>query len=75
MIVSEEEEEEQFQLSNICWNCKELIDHDDEKVSDHCHATGKLRCSSLQLQHKSSIDQKRSCNISQFKRLRQSFKF
>ena len=33
------EEEEQFQSSNICWNCEKVIDNDDEKVSDHCHIT------------------------------------
>ena len=27
-----EKEEEQFQLSNVCWICEKLIDHDDEKV-------------------------------------------
>ena len=30
LIMSEEEE--QFQLSNICWICEKLIDDDDEKV-------------------------------------------
>ena len=33
------EEEEQFQSSNICWNCEKVIDNDDEKVTDHCHIT------------------------------------
>ena len=37
------EEEDQYQSSNTCWTCKKLIDHDDEKVRDHCHATGKFR--------------------------------
>ena len=41
MIISDEEEE--FQLSNVCWICKKLIDHDDEKVRDHCHVNGKFR--------------------------------
>ena len=36
------EEEEQFQLSNVCWICEKLIDHEDEKVRDHCHVTGKF---------------------------------
>ena len=36
-------EEEQFQLSNVCWICEKLIDHDDEKVRDHCHVTGNFR--------------------------------
>ena len=38
-----EKEEEQFQLSNVCWICEKLIDHEDEKVRDHCHVTGKFR--------------------------------
>ena len=38
-----EEEEQQFQWSNICWICEKLIDDDDEKVKDHCHVTGKFR--------------------------------
>ena len=35
-------EEEQFQYSNVCWICEKLIDHDDEKVRDHCHITAKF---------------------------------
>ena len=31
------EEEHLFQHSNNCWICKKLINHDDEKVRDHCH--------------------------------------
>ena len=42
-LIMSEQEEEQFQLSNICWICKKLADHDDEKVWDHYHVTGKLR--------------------------------
>ena len=38
-----EEEEEQFQSSNMCWICEKLIDDDDEKVRDHCHVTGRFR--------------------------------
>ena len=38
-----EEEEHLFQQSNCCWICEKLIHHDDEKVRDHCHATGKFR--------------------------------
>ena len=37
------EEEHLFQRSNICWIWKKLIDNDQEKVRDHCHATGKFR--------------------------------
>ena len=38
-----EEEEYLFQQSNSCWICKKLINHDDEKVRDHCHITSKFR--------------------------------
>ena len=38
-----EEEEYLFQQSNRCWICKKLINHDDEKVRDHCHITNKFR--------------------------------
>ena len=38
-----EKEEHLFQQSNSCWNCKKLIDNDEEKVRDHCHLTGKFR--------------------------------
>ena len=38
-----EEEEYLFQESNNCWICKKLIDNSDEKVRNHCHATGKFR--------------------------------
>ena len=58
LIMSEKEE--QFQSSNICWICKNLIDDDDEKVTDHCHVTGKFRghCScniNLQLTKKVAV--------------------
>ena len=42
-LVMIEEEEHLFQQSNSCWICKEIINHDDEKVRDHCHITGKFR--------------------------------
>ena len=42
-LITSEKEEEQFQLSNTCQICKKLIDHDDEKVRDHSHLTGKFR--------------------------------
>ena len=42
-LIMTEEEEEQYRSSNTCWICKRLIDHDDEKVRDHCHVTGKFR--------------------------------
>ena len=34
-LIMSEKEEKQFQLSNLCWICEKLIDHDDEKVRDH----------------------------------------
>ena len=37
------EEEERFQLSNICWICNKLFDVNDNKVRDHCHVNGKYR--------------------------------
>ena len=42
-FIMSEKEEEQFQLSNVCWICEKLIDHEDEKVRSHCHVTGKFR--------------------------------
>ena len=38
-----EEEEHLFQQSNSCWICEKLVDHDNEKVRDHCHVNGKFR--------------------------------
>ena len=37
------EEEDQYQPSNTCWICKNLVDYDNEKIRDHCHVTGKFR--------------------------------
>ena len=37
------EDEERFQLSNICWICDKLFDAGDNRVRDHCHITGKCR--------------------------------
>ena len=42
-LIMSEEEEYLFQQSNSCWICKKLINHDDEKVRDHCHITSKFR--------------------------------
>ena len=42
-LIISEKEEHLFQQSNSCWICKKLIHHDEEKVRDHCHITGKLR--------------------------------
>ena len=41
-LIMTQEEEENFQSSNICWICEKLID--DEKVRDHCHIAGKYKC-------------------------------
>ena len=33
-----------FQKNNSCWICKKFINnHNEEKVRDHCHVTGKFR--------------------------------
>ena len=42
-MILNEKEEEQYQLSNICWIFEKLIDDGDEEVRDHCHVTGKFR--------------------------------
>ena len=39
------EENERFELTNICWICSKLIENSDNKVRDHCHITGKFRSS------------------------------
>ena len=41
-LVMSTEENERFELTNICWICSKLIDV-DEKVRDHCHISGKYR--------------------------------
>ena len=55
LIVSEEEDK-QFQSSNMCWICEKLIDNYDEKVKDHCHITGKFRDAAHWSCNKSSIN-------------------
>ena len=42
-LIMNVEEEYLFQKSNSCWICGKLIDHDEEKVRDHCHISGKFR--------------------------------
>ena len=42
-LIMSAKEEEMFQWSNKCWICDKLFDFVDEKVSDHCHITGKCR--------------------------------
>ena len=73
-LIVPEKEEEQFQSSNTCWVCEKLIDH--EKVRGNCHVTEKLRGAAhwscnINLQ----TTKKSSCNIPQFKKLRQLFNF
>ena len=42
-MVMSAEENEKFEMTNICWIYGRLIDYDDDKVRDHCHITGKYR--------------------------------
>ena len=42
-LIISAEEEERFQLRNICWICDGFFYVADEKVRDHCHVTGKYR--------------------------------
>ena len=37
------EENERFELTNICWVCDKLIENTDNKVRDHSHITCKYR--------------------------------
>ena len=40
-LIMSAEENERFEMTNVCWICSKLID--DNKVRDHCHITGKYR--------------------------------
>ena len=42
-LIMTEKEEYDFQISNVCWICKKLIDDDNVKVRDQCHVTDKFR--------------------------------
>ena len=42
-LVMSAEENERFEMANICWICGRLIENYDNKVRDHCHITGKYR--------------------------------
>ena len=42
-VITSAEENERFELTNICWICSKLIKNSDDKVRDHCHITGKYR--------------------------------
>ena len=41
--MSAEEEEDRFELSNICWICNKLFNAEDNKARNHCHIPGKYR--------------------------------
>ena len=41
-LVMTAEENEKFEITNICWICSKLIDFNN-KVRDHCHITRKYR--------------------------------
>ena len=40
-LIMSAEENETFEMTNICWICDKLIESKDNKVRDHCHITGK----------------------------------
>ena len=41
-LVMSAEENEKFEITNVCWICDGLIENTDNKVRDHCHS-GKYR--------------------------------
>ena len=42
-LIMSAEENELFEMTNICWICGGLIENTYNKVRDHCHITGKYR--------------------------------
>ena len=42
-LIMTAEENEKFEMANICWICGGLIENCDNKVRDHCHISGKYR--------------------------------
>ena len=40
-LVMSIEENEKFEMTNICWICYGLIENTDNKVRDHCRISGK----------------------------------
>ena len=42
-LIMRAEENEKFEMTNICWICNRLIENTDYKVRDNCHITGKYR--------------------------------
>ena len=48
-LATSEKEKQNFQSSNKCWIFDKSFCVGDNKVTDHCHITGKCRVSSLEL--------------------------
>ena len=42
-LIMNAEENERFELTNICWICSKLIENSDHKIRDHCHTSEKYR--------------------------------
>ena len=42
-LIMSAEEEERFEMSNICWICNKLFNVSDNKAINHCHVTTKYR--------------------------------
>ena len=42
-LIASAEENEKFEMTNICWICDKLIENADNKVRDHFYITGKYR--------------------------------
>ena len=42
-LIMSAEENERFEMTNICWICDKLIENTDNKVRNHWHITGKYR--------------------------------
>ena len=42
-LIMSAEENERFELTNICWICSKLIENSDDKVRDHCLLSGKYK--------------------------------
>ena len=42
-LLMSAEENEKFEMTNICWIWDKLIENTDNKVTAHCHITGKYR--------------------------------
>ena len=42
-LIMSAEENERFEMTNICWICNKLLENTDNKVRDHCHISGKYR--------------------------------